>query len=206
MKRFAVALAVTIIYLLSSDAAGLAQHKHRVTKSTAKQDSSYEHHAKTITDTTQTSPKGNTKAATSIKEIVESYLQLKNALVNDKTNGAATAGTALETAFKKFDKKDFSPQEKKAYEDIEDDAREHAEHIGANAGNIEHQREHFAMLSKDMYDLVKTFGSVQLLYKDFCPMYNDKKGAIWLSEKKEIKNPYYGKKMLTCGSVKEEIK
>jgi hypothetical protein len=36
-------------------------------------------------------------------------------------------------------------------------------------------------------------------------MYNDKKGAIWLSETKEIKNPYYGKKMLTCGNVKEEI-
>ena len=213
MKRFTVALAVTIIYLLSSNVTCLAQHKHRVTKSTVKQDSSYEHHAnkenavvKTITDTTQTPPKRDTKAATSIKQIVGSYLQLKNALVNDETNESATAGTALETVFKKFDKKDLSPQQKKAYEDIEDDAREHAEHIGANAGNIEHQREHFDMLRKDMYDLVKTFGATQLLYKDFCPMYNDKKGAIWLSEKKEIQNPYYGKKMLTCGSMKEEIK
>jgi hypothetical protein len=62
------------------------------------------------------------------------------------------------------------------------------------------------MLSKDMYDLVKAFGAGQTLYKDFCPMYNDNKGAIWLSESKEIKNPYYGKSMSSCGSMKEELK
>ena len=45
-----------------------------------------------------------------------------------------------------------------------------------------------------------------MIYKDFCPMYNDNKGAIWLSESKEIKNPYFGKSMSTCGTVKEELK
>ena len=34
-----------------------------------------------------------------------------------------------------------------------------AEHIGENPDKLEHQREHFVMLSKDIYDLVKTFGS-----------------------------------------------
>ena len=63
------------------------------------------------------------------------------------------------------------------------------------------------MLSKDIADLIKTFGNGgQTLYKDFCPMANDGKGAIWISEIKAIKNPYLGKKMTTCGSVKEEIK
>jgi hypothetical protein len=37
-------------------------------------------------------------------------------------------------------------------------------------------------------------------------MYNNNKGATWLSETKEIKNPYMGKKQPTCGSLKEEIK
>lgn len=87
------------------------------------------------------------------------------------------------------------------------DAREHAEHIGKNGGNIAHQREHYVMLSKDIADLIKTFGSGgQTLYKDFCPMANDGKGAIWISEVKEIKNPYLGSKMPTCGSMKQEIK
>ena len=62
------------------------------------------------------------------------------------------------------------------------------------------------MLSKDMYDMVKTFGAGQTLYQDFCPKYNDNKGATWLSETKEIKNPYMGKKQPTCGTMKEEIK
>ena len=156
-------------------------------------------------ETTSTAQVTDIKVAASIKEIVGHYLALKNALVSDKTNEAATAGTALETAFKSFDKSNLSVAQKKAFEDVEDDAREHGEHIGTNAGNIEHQREHFDMLSTDMYDLVIALGGGQLLYKDYCPMYNDKKGAIWLSEKKEIRNPYFGKKMLSCGSVKEEI-
>ena len=63
------------------------------------------------------------------------------------------------------------------------------------------------MLSKDIADLIKTFGTGgQTLYKDFCPMASDGKGAIWISEVKEIKNPYLGSKMPECGSVKETIK
>ena len=169
---------------------------------------------KTTLDTTQvndpganvTSTTGNENVKASIKEIVNAYLQLKNALTRDNTKDAATAGTGLETAFKTVDKTAMTAEQKKAFEDVVDDAREHAEHIGSNSGNIAHQREHFEMLSNDMYDLVKAFGSEQTLYKDFCPMYNNKKGAFWLSETKEITNPYYGNEMLKCGQVKEEIK
>ena len=146
------------------------------------------------------------KANSALKDIISNYLQLKNAFTTDNTNDATTAGKALEAAFKSFDKSALTAEQKKTYEDIEDDAREHAEHIGANAGNIAHQREHFDLLSKDMYDLVKAFGAGQTLYKDFCPMYNENKGAIWLSETKDIKNPYLGKAMPTCGTMKEELK
>jgi len=142
----------------------------------------------------------------SIKEIVSAYLQMKNAFTEDNSPNAATAGKKLEAAFKNFDKSSLTTTQKKTYEDVEADAREHAEHIGKNGGNIAHQREHFEMLSKDIYDLVKTFGGGQVLYKDFDPMYNKGKGAFWLSETKEIKNPYMGKAMLTSGSIKEEIK
>jgi hypothetical protein len=37
-------------------------------------------------------------------------------------------------------------------------------------------------------------------------MYNENKGAMWISEMKEVKNPYFGAKMLTCGTVEEVIK
>lgn len=144
------------------------------------------------------------KNTVSLQALVSNYLQLKNALIKDNTREAATAGTLLETAFKSFDKSALTAIQKKAFEDVEDDAREHAEHIGKNGGNIAHQREHFAMLSKDIVDLIKTFGNGGLtLYKFFCPMYNNGKGAYWISETKDIENPYFGKAMPTCGTMKE---
>jgi hypothetical protein len=153
-----------------------------------------------------TSSMAEAKTSVSIKEILNAYLQMKNALAEDNSIGAANAGKKLEAAFKNFDKSALTATQKKTYEDVEADAREHAEHIGANGGNIAHQREHFELLSKDIYDLIKTFGGGQVLYRDFDPMVNKGKGAYWISETKEIKNPYMGKAMLTSGSIKEEIK
>lgn len=141
-----------------------------------------------------------------IKPIIAGYLQLKSSLADDDGDRAADAGRGMVEAFGKFDKSALTPEQKKAYESVEDDAREHAEHIGKSGGNIKHQREHFELLSQDVYRLVKTLGPGQPLYFDHCPMYNDNKGADWLSEVEEIKNPYLGKEMATCGTVKEVLK
>ncbi|WP_027379046.1 DUF3347 domain-containing protein [Chryseobacterium daeguense] len=141
----------------------------------------------------------------SIAPIVKDYLALKNALVADNDKAAANAGKQLMATFNKIDMKTIPANKHKKYMDIAEDAKENAEHIGDNAGKIDHQREHLASLSKDISDLIVLFGSTQKLYQDFCPMYNDGKGAIWISEAKAIKNPYYGSQMLTCGSVKKEL-
>ena len=154
---------------------------------------------------TATKPVPATTTVISIKDILDSYLQMKNAFAKDNDVAAAAAANDMTKAFANFNKGTLTPEQAKIYNDIEDDAKEHAEHIGSNAGNIKHQREHFDMLNKDIYQLVKTFGSTQKLYYDHCPMFNNGKGANWLSETKEIKNPYYGKAMSTCGAVKEEI-
>ena len=161
---------------------------------------------KVDTSTKQTTASATSNQPASIKEIVTGYLQMKNAFAKDNDKDAATAGNEMIKAFASFNKAALTPDQNKIYSDIEDDAKEHAEHIGKNAGNIKHQREHFDMLSKDMYQLVKIFGGGQQLYYDHCPMYNDGKGANWLSETKEIANPYLGKSMPTCGTVKEELK
>jgi peptidoglycan hydrolase CwlO-like protein len=141
-----------------------------------------------------------------ISGILKIYLLMKNAFVNDDDKAAAKAGNEMLKALNDFDTARLRDNERKPFEDIADDMKENAEHIGANAGNIKHQREHFDMLSKDMYDLVKTSAAGEKIYVDYCPMYNNNKGATWLSETKEIKNPYLGKEMDTCGTVKEELK
>ena len=141
----------------------------------------------------------------SIKEIVTDYLSLKNALTKDDSNATADAGKALVETLGKIDMKKLSGEQMKTYMDIADDVKEHAEHIGDNGGKIEHQREHFVTLSKDMEDLIQLFGTNQKLYLDFCPMADNNKGAVWISETKEITNPYFGKDMATCGSIKKEF-
>lgn len=145
----------------------------------------------------------NPKIAGSLKEVVDHYLHIKNALVNDNSKEAASGGEAMVAAMNKIDKSLFTAEQKKAYDDNEEDLREHAEHIGKS--KIDHQREHFAMMSEDVYALAKAFGGGKTLYHDHCPMYNDNKGAMWLSETVEIKNPYMGSKMPKCGKVQEKI-
>lgn len=145
------------------------------------------------------------QAKFSIDKIVTNYLTLKNALTKDDAKGAANAGKILYATFNAVKVNTIDAKLKKEYLDIADDAKEHAEHIGANADKLEHQREHFVMLSKDINDLIKLFGTKQKLYQDYCPMANEGKGAIWISEVKDIKNPYQGSKMLTCGSMKKAL-
>ena len=146
-----------------------------------------------------------TAQTAAVDEVVTSYIQLKNALANDNGKDAASAGKQVSEAMKKLDAASFTSDQKKMFDEVKDDMKEHAEHISTNGSKIEHQREHFDMLSKDMYDLVKASKPSQTLYLAHCPMYNDNKGGNWLSEVKEIKNPYLGKKMPDCGEVEEEI-
>lgn len=149
----------------------------------------------------------NSAAAFNIKEILAGYLQVKNSLAKDNGKDAANAGMTIVSTLAEVDIRNLTQEQTRSYTDIADDLREHAEHISSNGSKIAHQREHFIMMSNDIADLVKTFGNGgQTLYKDFCPMANDGKGAIWISELKEIKNPYLGSKMPDCGTVKETIK
>lgn len=134
--------------------------------------------------------------------VIKYYLQIKNALVSDKSNEAAKAGGLLQKALVNLGKQSMTQKQKKAYNDLSPAAEENAEHISENGGKIDHQREHFQSLSQEIYILAKLFGTSQTLYKDYCPM----KKASWLSETKDIKNPYFGQSMPSCGTIKDTIK
>lgn len=144
--------------------------------------------------------------ATPIQGIITGYLHLKNALAADNGKDAAIAGTEILNAMGKTDSTIFTVGQKKIYASVAGDVKENAEHINANADNIAHQREHFELLSTKVYDLVKAFGGGRQLYYEHCPMAFDGKGASWVSELEEIKNPYFGSEMLECGEVKERLK
>ncbi len=135
--------------------------------------------------------------------IIDGYLILKNALVNEDSKKAAEGGKMMLTAFSNFEMAKLTETQHAKYMEIAESAKEHAEHIVKNP--IDHQREHFEDLSKDVNDIIALVGTDKTLYQDFCPMANNNKGAIWLSEIKEINNPYFGSKMLKCGSIQKQI-
>lgn len=137
--------------------------------------------------------------------ILDSYFLLKNALVKDDAKSAAQASKKLLGAFNGFDTSSVDAPKLKEYMEITDNAVENAEHISENGDNIDHQREHLVSLSEDINDLIVLIGSDQKLYQAYCPMANDGKGATWISEIKEIQNPYMGSKMPKCGKVQKEL-
>ncbi|QNK63103.1 DUF3347 domain-containing protein [Pedobacter sp. PAMC26386] len=190
MKTFLLSIAIATIFLSACNS-----NSNQTTKIQAQiKDTS------AVTKTADQTPPSATAA------IITAYLQLKNALTMDNDQAAATAGNTLKQAVEKVMPSSLTPVQAKVFNDIADDVKEHGEHIASNAGNIKHQREHFEMLSQEIYDLAKASGkSDQKLYYDHCPMYNNKKGGNWISETKTIKNPYLGKEMVTCGSIKEEL-
>lgn len=133
--------------------------------------------------------------------VLADYFLLKEALVADDSKKAAQAGTKLMVSLKAFDVTSYNKEEQKKLVDIIEDATEHAEHISKSP--IAHQREHFKTLSTDITDMVAITGTKNKLYQQFCPMYD--KGSAWLSTSNEVRNPYYGNKMLKCGKVQKEI-
>lgn len=136
-----------------------------------------------------------------VKLMLADYMTLKDALVATNKEESANAGKKLESSLSNFNVSSYTAEQQKELNDIITDAKEHAEHIGKS--EMSHQREHFKVLSKNMIDMMAITGTNTTLYQQFCPMYDG--GSAWLSMNKDIKNPYFGSKMMTCGKVQKVI-
>lgn len=81
----------------------------------------------------------------------------------------------------------------------------HIENIRQST-DLEEQREQFDFLSRVLIPTVQVYGlSGQKVYVQHCPMANDNNGADWLSYEDQIRNPYFGDRMLKCGTVTDTI-
>jgi len=75
------------------------------------------------------------------------------------------------------------------------------------SSDIEIQREAFSTLSDNLYKSIKAFGlGGKEAFYEYCPMAFNNEGAYWLSDSEKIRNPYFGDKMLNCGTVKEKLR
>lgn len=121
--------------------------------------------------------------------LLNNYIEVKNALVSSNGTAAIETINTLNNSVKK-----------------EENFAQKAELLKATdkmykaGNNLDKQRAAFNDVSTIMWRLVKDSENINgSVYYQYCPM----KKAWWLSREKEIKNPYYGSAMLTCGNVAE---
>ncbi len=138
-----------------------------------------------------------------LSQILNAYFEMNNHLVKDDASRAQKSGGQLEQALQSFKATNLSEEEQKEVNEILESAIENAQHIAKS--EIDHQREHLVSLSTDIKDLIGIIGTKQKLYEDYCPMANNNEGAIWISNKEEISNPYMGSSMPKCGKVNRVI-
>jgi hypothetical protein len=131
---------------------------------------------------------GFSATAQNTNKLVNDYIAVKNALVN---GDGKTASEAI-TAFHQSVKEEGSFAQKDALVKATDEL--------AKAGSLDKQRAAFNEVSTNLWKMVKSAGKIETpLYYQYCPM----KKAYWVSKEKDVKNPYYGSAMLTCGKVVE---
>ncbi len=142
-----------------------------------------------------------TDSASVFKNVIASYISLKNALTIDNGDSAAVSAGQLFRALGEMPADSLASQHA-AWTKYHDKLSREAIQI-KNANGIDAQREHFKALSVDIYAMLKSLEINHVdLYYDYCPMAK----AYWVSEEGTIVNPYLGQSMPTCGSVKDTLK
>ncbi len=75
---------------------------------------------------------------------------------------------------------------------------------GTGDKNLEAQRRGFFKVSNSLIEISGSNSWRDKYFRIHCPMAFDGEGADWLQEGENVRNPYFGKKMPSCGSVVKE--
>lgn len=138
-----------------------------------------------------------------ITSVADAYFLVKNNLVKDNLSEAQKSLSTLDQNLGKVNMNLVKGEAHDLWMGMLSGLKD-AKTKMANTKDLEEARKHFSMLSFHMLEVTETFGlNKAVVYKDYCPMAFGDQGAYWLSEQKEITNPYFGASMLSCGEVKQ---
>lgn len=146
-------------------------------------------------------------ATEELMNLLLSYYSLKDALVASDGAKADDAASRLMSAAELFHS-GMGPEPRKgelqAQLALVMDGTEAI--MALKADSLEAKRKHFSTVSDAVYQLAKLAELRNAgVYRQFCPMAFNDQGAYWLSPVEEIRNPYFGKKMLECGEVQDSL-
>ena len=132
-----------------------------------------------------------------IRKSLRSYLDMKDAFVNGNVAEISSSAKATLQQMGSILDTDLGTIEQSHLSKI----KSILEAIGS-ANDLKIQRNHFVILNQNFVPIVMNVKNIEpKIFVQKCPMANNNKGAFWLSINKEIRNPYYGEQMMTCGSV-----
>lgn len=146
------------------------------------------------------------KAKEALKPLFSHYFEMKDALVNDNFEKAKEAGAMLKSTLEKIDMSLFKDDVHAVWMEQSNTLETALEHIN-HLNDIKAIRDQFKNISSSIVAIAESFDPISTsLFIQHCPMADSNKGADWLSQEKEIRNPYFGESMLTCGEVTKTIK
>lgn len=126
----------------------------------------------------------------SIAAVYQHYIHIKNALV--KTD-ATLAQDRARTMVADLENSNANSELATAARNI------------STSNDVNIQRKAFSSLTKAMETELEGAIASGEIYKQYCPMAFEGKGDYWFSNIEEIRNPYYGDKMLKCGRIEATI-
>ncbi|MGE0771540.1 MAG: efflux RND transporter periplasmic adaptor subunit [Cyclobacteriaceae bacterium] len=147
----------------------------------------------------------NPKFAAQLTAMLPSYLKLKDALVAANAGEAAAAAKDLSNSLKQVDMKLLVNAAHEQWMPLHKTLSGSAAGAASNE-SIEDQRKAFSQITYAYFRAIQNFNITGLhAYYQYCPMAFNNQGAYWISSEKEIKNPYFGSKMMKCGETKQEL-
>lgn len=138
---------------------------------------------------------------TQFADLLKNYYALKEAFVKEDTAIINKTAKALQTSTDSLNLANLQA-DSSILLTMQSDKESLIANIKGVIGevNIDEKRKDFAMLGEFVYGLFRTSRyDKEKLYKQRCPMAFNNKGAEWLSNAEEIRNPYLPKTMLECG-------
>ncbi len=140
-----------------------------------------------------------------MNKIMTDYFSIRTNLANDSINGIENKISSMDANVKMINKNHVGFPED-VYKELTDNLAHIGHYLADMRGKtLDETREAFKAVSKNLTGYVKKFHSrikdVETVYIFYCPMVD----AYWIQGNEEIGNPYYGSKMLKCGTLEKVV-
>ena len=141
-----------------------------------------------------------------LASFMESYLILKDNLVLSDDKEAQESAIKLLSILEELGSDNFSDKEDEFWQERKEDILIYLKPM-AEKTDLLIQREHFKPISNNIISIISSFKVAESndIFVQFCPMAFNDIGASWISDKEEIRNPYFGDSMLKCGEITKTI-